>query len=211
MAYITSKYHNLGGIILGQRDELVEILQKSGAHPAWGVKHCTRVYLLAKELAGSLDLDDEILYFAAMLHDIGRTPRYALPNVDHALRSKGVAANLLNKMAFPTSKVPLVLEAIEYHMYYSEPGKSDESIFLRDADILDNLGNIGLMRLFSLIGKDELIQKPEDALERARIFAEALPNKVHTKPGKRIAVKRREEILRFLTGIKRQTDEYAYI
>lgn len=194
-----------------QRNELVEIIQKSGVHPAWGVKHCTRVYLLAKELASPLELDDEILYFAAMLHDIGRTPRYALSNVDHALRSKGVAANLLNKMAFPADKIPFVLEAIEYHMYYSEPGKSDESIYLRDADILDNLGNIGLMRLFSLIGKDELIQKPEDALERARIFAEALPNKVYTKAGKRIAVKRREEMLRFLTGLKRQTDEYACI
>ncbi|MPN62199.1 hypothetical protein SDC9_209946 [bioreactor metagenome] len=158
-----------------------------------------------------MSLDDEILYIASMLHDIGRYPAYALANIDHPLRSKGVASNILQRMAFPTLKIPLVLEAIETHMYYSEPGRSDEAVYLRDADILDNLGNIGLMRLFSLIGYDDLINTPEDALERARTFAEALPNKVHTKAGRRLAVKRREEMLRFLSGIKRQTTEYAKV
>ena len=196
---------------MGQREEIIQLINKSGAHSAWGVKHCTRVYLLAKELSSHLELDDEILFFAAMLHDVGRYPAYALNNVDHALRSKGVASNILQRMAFPSEKLPVVLEAIEYHMYYSEPGRSDEAIYLRDADILDNLGNIGIARLFSLIGHDEFIRTPGDALERARTFAEALPNKVYTRSGKRIAVKRREEMLRFLTGLKKQTSEYAYI
>ncbi|MEL1135980.1 HD domain-containing protein [Desulfitobacterium sp. THU1] len=196
---------------MGQHEELIQIINKSGAHHAWGVKHCTRVYLLAKELAAPIDLDDEVLYYSALLHDIGRYPAYALANVDHSLRSKGVAANILQRMAFPSHKIPIVLEAIESHMYYSEPGRSDEALYLRDSDILDNLGNIGLTRLFSLIGQDELIRTPEDAIDRARIFAEALPNKVSTKTGKRLAVKRREEILRFLSGIKKQTSEFAYI
>ena len=196
---------------MGQREELLHMIKNSGAHSAWGVKHCQRVYLLAKELSDHLELDDEILYFSALLHDTGRYPAYALANVDHSLRSKGVAANILQRMAFPSEKLPIVLEAIEYHMYYSEPGRSDEAVYLRDADILDNLGNIGITRLFSLIGQDDLISTPEDALERARTFAEALPNKVYTKTGKRLAVKRREEMLRFLSGIKKQTAEFAYI
>lgn len=194
---------------MNQREEIYQIINKSGAHPAWGVKHCTRVYHLAQELSQHLSLDEEVLYYSAMLHDTGRYPVYALPNVDHALRSKGVAMNILQRMAFPQNKIPKVLEAIELHMYYSEPGRSDEAVYLRDSDILDNLGNIGLMRLFSLIGQDELIQTPEDAIDRARTFAEALPNKVHTKSGRRLAVKRREEILRFLAGIKKQTSEFA--
>lgn len=196
---------------MGQREEIIQIINKSNAHPAWGLNHCKRVYLLAKELSQHLELDDEILYFSAMLHDTGRYPAYALANVDHCLRSKGVAANILQRMAFPSEKLPLVLEAIEYHMYYSEPGRSDEAVYLRDSDILDNLGNIGITRLFSLIGQDDLIRTPEDALERARTFAEALPNKVYTKTGKRLAVKRREEMLRFISGIKKQTAEFAII
>lgn len=196
---------------MGQREEIIHIINNSGAHPAWGLKHCQRVYLLAKELSEPLELDDEILYFSAMLHDTGRYPAYALANVDHCLRSKGVAANILQRMAFPNDKLPIVLEAIEYHMYYSEPGRNYEAVYIRDADILDNLGNIGITRLFSLIGQDELICTPEDALERTRTFAEALPNKVYTKTGKRLAVKRREEMLRFLSGIKKQTAEFAYI
>lgn len=196
---------------MSQREEIFQIINKAGAHPAWGVQHCTRVYHLAKELSQNLTLDDDVLYFSAMLHDIGRYPAYALSNVDHPLRSKGVAMNILQRMAFPPNKIPKVIEAVELHMYYSEPGRSDEAVYLRDSDILDNLGNIGLMRLFSLIGQDELIQSPEDAMERARTFAEALPNKVYTKNGRRLAVKRREEILRFLAGIKKQTSEYAWL
>ena len=193
------------------RQELIQIVEKSGAHPAWGVKHCFRVYHLAKELSSHLTLDDEVLYAAAMLHDTGKYPIYALKNIDHALRSKGVTANLLQQMMFSTIKLPIVLDAVENHMYYSEPGRSDEAVYLRESDILDNFGNIGLMRLFSLVGQDELILTPENAIDRARLFADALPNKVSTKAGKRLAIKRREETLRFLAGIKRQTSEYAWL
>lgn len=193
------------------RDELVNIVVSSGAHTAIGLKHCLRVYHLANELSQHLNLDDEILFTASMLHDLGKYPAYAIPNVDHALRSKGVAANLLQKLSFSPIKLPKVLDAIETHMYYSEPAETDEAIYLRDSDILDNLGNIGLMRLFSLIGQDDVIRSPEDAMERARTLAEALPSKVYTKSGRRLAVKRREEILRFLAGIKRQTAEYAWL
>lgn len=191
------------------QQELIQIVEKSGAHPAWGVNHCFRVYHLAKELSSHLTLDDEILYTAAMLHDTGKYSIYALKNVDHALRSKGVAANILQQLTFSPLKLPIVLDAIENHMYYSEPGRSDEAVYLREADILDNFGNIGLMRLFSLVGQDDLIQTHENAIDRARLFADALPNKVTTKGGKRLAIKRREETLRFLAGIKRQTLEYA--
>jgi uncharacterized protein len=193
------------------RQELIQIVDKSGAHPAWGVKHCFRVYYLAKELSSHLTLDDEVLYTAAMLHDTGKYPIYTLKNIDHTLRSKGVTANLLQQMTFSPIKLPIVLDAVENHMYYSEPGRSDEAVYLRESDILDNFGNIGLMRLFSMVGQDELIQTPENAIDRARLFADALPNKVSTKAGKRLAIKRREETLRFLAGIKRQTLEFAWL
>ena len=193
------------------RQELIQIVEKSGAHPAWGVKHCFRVLHLAKELSNHLTLDEEVLYASALLHDTGKYPVYAIKNIDHALRSKGVAANLLQKMMFSPNKISKVLDAVENHMYYSEPGRSDEAVYIRESDILDNFGNIGLMRLFSLVGQDELIQSPEDAIDRARLFADALPNKVSTKAGKRLALKRREETLRFLAGIKRQTAEFAWI
>lgn len=191
--------------------ELYNILNKSGAHPALGWKHCQRVYHLAKELSQHLTLDEEIIYVAAMLHDTGKYPMYALPNMDHALRSKGIAMNLLKGYQLEHDKLAKILEAIEFHMYYSEPGNSDEAVYVRDANILDNLGNIGIMKIFSLVGYDELLNSPEEALIRIQTFAEALPKKVYSKTGRRIAVKRREEIMRFLAGIKRQTSEYAWI
>lgn len=191
--------------------ELENLVEGSGAHPAWGLNHCLRVFNLAKELSQHLTLDQEILYVAAILHDTGKYPTYALPNIDHSLRSKGIATNVLQRMSFAPTKLSKVLDAIESHMYYSEPGRCDEAVYLRDADILDNLGNVGLMRLFSLVGQDELIQTPEDAVERAKTFAEALPNKAFTRAGRRLAVKRREEMLRFLAGLKRQTADNAML
>lgn len=196
---------------MNYRLDFVQLVKKSGAHPAQGLNHCMRVYHLAKELSQHLMLDDEVLYGAALLHDMGKYPAYALTNMDHALRSKGVALNIMGKSDFPSQKVSSVLDAIENHMYYSEPGRSDEAVYLRDANILDNLGNIGLMRLFSLVDQDDLIFTPDDALERARILAEALPGKTFTKAGRRLAVKRREEMLRFLAGVKRQTTEFAWV
>lgn len=209
LAYIVS--NEKGDKNMDFRKELILIVERSGALSAWGIKHCFRVYHLSKQLSSHLSLDEEILYTAAMLHDIGKSPVYALKNIDHTLRSKGVAANLLQQLMFSAEKLPIVLDAIENHMYYSEPGRSDEAIYIREADILDNLGNIGLMRLFSLVGQDELIHTPDDAIERARLFADALPDKVITKAGKRLAIKRREENLRFLAGIKRQSLEYAWL
>lgn len=191
--------------------DLYNMLNKSGAHPALGWKHCQRVYHQAKELSMHLTLDDEVLYIAAMLHDTGKYPMYVLPNMDHALRSKGIAMNYLKNCPLEQDRLSKILESIEFHMYYSEPGNSDEAVYLRDANILDNLGNIGLMKLFSLVGYDELISTPEEALVRIQTFAEALPKKVYSKTGRRIAVKRREEVMRFLAGIKRQTSEYAWI
>lgn len=193
-------------------EDILKLIKNSDAHPALGWKHCLRVFNLAKELAQQyVILDEEILYIACLLHDIGKYPGYALSNVDHVLRSKGLAANILKKYSFEQNKLSKVLEAIEFHMYYSEPQGSDEAIFLRDANILDSIGNIGIVKIFSLVGYDDLLESPDEAIARIQTFAEALPKKVHTKNGKRIALKRREEMMRFLAGIKKQTSEFAWI
>ncbi len=193
------------------REKVAEFMHKAGTHPAWGINHCQRVYHMVPEISGAYVVDDEVIFAASMLHDVGSYPGYSLAHMDHALRSKGLSGNMLNNWGFPLLKLPLVLDAIENHMFYSEAGKSIEAILLRDSDILDLLGNIGLVRLFSLVGIDEWASTPEEAFERASTFAEALPGKVQTRLAKRIAVKRREESLRFLNGLKRQTVNYKFI
>lgn len=193
------------------REEISKFIRKVGRHPAWGLNHCQRVYHMIPDISGTHVYDDEIVFLAAMLHDVGCYQGYSLPNVDHTLRSKGVASSLLNDLKYPQTKLPIILDAIESHMFYAEPGRSIEAILLRDADILDYLGNIGIMRLFSIVGLDEWAATPEDALERARTFADALPGKVQTRLAKRIAIKRREETMRFFSGLKRQTVNYQFV
>jgi len=196
---------------MDHRENISKFIRKVGLHPAWGFNHCQRVYHMIPEISGTNTYDDEIIFAAAMLHDVGCYPGYALPNVDHTLRSKGVTSNFLNDLNYNQGKLPVVLDAVESHMFYSEPGRSIEAVLLRDADILDYLGNIGILRLLSLVGLDEWAATPEEALDRARTFADALPGKIQTRLAKRIALKRREETLRFLSGLKRQTINYTYV
>ena len=193
------------------RLEVASFIQRVGQNPVWGINHCQRVFHMVPEIAGTHVFDEELVFIAAMLHDLGSYPGYALGNMDHALRSKGLASSYLTELKYPRQKIPFILEAIESHMFYCEPGRSIEAILLRDADILDLLGNIGLMRLFSLVGLDDWASTPEEALERAKAFAEALPGKIQTRLGKRIAVRRREETMRFLNGLKRQTLNFKYV
>ena len=55
-------------------------------HPAWGYGHSKRVYALAKTLARAdkADVDDDVLFAAAMMHDIAAFPNWASADKDHA-------------------------------------------------------------------------------------------------------------------------------
>src|SRR5580700_9634832 len=57
-------------------------------HPAWGFSHSVRDYELARKLAAAdrVVLDDDVLYAAAFLHDVGAFKPYEKADVDHADR-----------------------------------------------------------------------------------------------------------------------------
>ena len=58
-------------------------------HTAWGPAHGRRDYELTLALARAegVTVDDDALYAAAYLHDMGGLPPYALPKGDHGDRS----------------------------------------------------------------------------------------------------------------------------
>ncbi|MBX6764531.1 MAG: HD domain-containing protein, partial [Rubrobacteraceae bacterium] len=53
--------------------EIEALVARAGTHPVWGYAHCLRVYETARSLAREeeLDHDEEALFLAALLHDIG--------------------------------------------------------------------------------------------------------------------------------------------
>jgi len=105
---------------------------------ASGFNHCTRVYHLARELDVA-DYDDDILYAACYLHDL-------VVGEDGYKKSAERAEQILHEVGFPASKISPVVEAILTHW----PGENPQTIeakLLHDANLLDSLGAIGVVRL----------------------------------------------------------------
>lgn len=117
----------------------------------WGISHVRRVLGLIEQIGSGLDYDHHALQYAAYLHDWGAFPRYRLPGVDHALRSREVAENeILPQTGLPDAAKSVILEAIAKHDYRcSEPAESLEALLLREADFLDFLGVVGIVREFA--------------------------------------------------------------
>jgi uncharacterized protein len=115
------------------------------------VAHAKRLQALIREIGAGLDYDAGALTLATYLHDWGAFPRFAQPGMDHALRSRQVAeAEILPNMDLSPAGQAVVLEAIELHDYRNQRRpRSVEALLLREADMLEFLGMIGLAREFA--------------------------------------------------------------
>lgn len=114
----------------------------------WQLSHVRRVLKLIELIGAGLVYDQTAVTIATYLHDWGAYPRFRQPGVEHALRSRQVAETLiLPRMGLPETAVAIILETIAYHDYRDfRPVQSSEALLLREADFLDFLGIIGLVR-----------------------------------------------------------------
>lgn len=169
-------------------------------HPAWGLSHFKRVYDLSLKLAKAekIKIDEEILFAAAYLHDIGAFAPYKKKGIDHAERSSEVCEKILLGAGFPKNKILSVKKVIYGHMFYSEPAESKEAIMFRDADTLDFMGIIGVTRILSIIGIDDWTPDLKSAIELIKRFSNELPSKIRTKKAKNIAKIRQSEMKNYL-------------
>src|SRR5437588_1958473 len=112
---------------------------------AHGWEHVKRVYTLAVSIAEQEGANSFIAGMAALLHDLGRlsddTTRH------HADLSTSLAAELLLPYQLAAETREAILHAIMAHSYSRgiEPYTLEAGI-VRDADRLDSLGAIGILR-----------------------------------------------------------------
>jgi len=135
-------------------EDILELTQQVGE--GWAVAHARRLLVLVWEIGAGLEYDPIALKLAAYLHDWGAFPVYARRWVGHALRSRQVAeADILPRMDLPQPVKQVVLDAIELHDYRDlRPTQSNEAWLLREADMLEFLGMIGMAREFARGPKD---------------------------------------------------------
>ena len=113
--------------------------------PAHGWEHIERVYRLALYVAEQENADAFIVGMAALMHDIGHLSTDK--SLHHADLSMSMAGELLLAYNVSSSTREAILHAIEAHSFSLgiEP-RTLEAKVVRDADRLDSLGAIGILR-----------------------------------------------------------------
>ena len=110
--------------------------------PAWLVNHSVRVYAWAIDLArhDRLQFDPEILYVAALLHDIGLVPAFdrgGCYDIDGAI----AAAGLMRDGGEPEARARIIYDAIALHNDIElPPDSAAEVVLIWDATGVDVTG-----------------------------------------------------------------------
>jgi uncharacterized protein len=113
--------------------------------PAHGWEHIKRVYRLALSIAEHENADPFIVGIAALMHDIGHLSTDK--TLHHANLAKSMASELLLAYNVPVDRQEAILHAIAAHSFSLdvEPHTLEAKV-VRDADRLDSLGAIGILR-----------------------------------------------------------------
>jgi len=170
--------------------------------------HSRRDYVLAKSLAAAdhVTLDDDVLFAAAYLHDMGVASAFEEPKKDHADVGAAKIDIALAKTDFPKAKLDAVRAAIRTHNPDRIPAGA-EARYLHDADILDNLGASGWAWALELVDKKG--GKPTGA-QMAKNFTHTAPLEkgVLTPAGKAELKVRVKEQKAFLDALARESDNF---
>ena len=190
------------------RERLVGYIHTQ-ALPVDKYSHQPRLYALARSLAGNLVYDDDVLFAAAWIHDLGvfvghrPTELAALAAWDHIAYVDRHAPQILSELGFPKDKISLVLAAVRTHLPLSEP-ETVEGVLLRDADLLEQLGAVGILRIVSKVGRDTRFIRFSDAVATLRNNLNDLPGKLKLETAREAAVSRVEVLRCFLEGAVRE-------
>jgi uncharacterized protein len=173
------------------------------AQPVDKLSHQPRLYALTRAVGAGQRYDDDVVFAAAWLHDlgvfIGHRPEdpEALAKWDCAAYAMARTPEILAWLRFPAEKIPSVVEAIRTHQPQETP-TTIEGIILRDADILEQLGATAILRTVCKIGRDTRFQTFPDALRILRRNAETLPDQLRLAAAQSLAGPRLEALRLFL-------------
>ncbi|MEP2532975.1 HD domain-containing protein [Shimia sp.] len=204
--------------MIALRDSLRRIVMDHMAQdPAHDLAHLDRVWRTAEQIA----LDDDsvalrVLMAACYLHDLVNLPKDAPNRAQASTLAAKQAAPILTDLGFCEPEIASACHAIAAHSYSAGiPPETPEARILRDADRLDALGAIGIARCFVVSGAlNRPLYDPEDPFATARPLNDGqfaldhwpvkllrLPDDMMTDTGRKIALTRRADMLRFARSL----------
>lgn len=198
----------------GWRERVIEYI-RSEALPVDKFGHMPRLYALAVRLGAGMEFDDDVVFAAAWMHDLGvflghrPSDPAELARWDHVPFTVARSRELLAGWGFPAEKLDAVAEAIRTHQPNDEPD-STEAILLRDADILEQLGAVGALRALVKIGRDTRFPTYTSVLPVLRKAANELPGKLRLKAARELAAPRVEFLQQLIARIEEEADGMLY-
>lgn len=196
------------------RDALAVFIREQ-ARPIDKYGHQPRLYDLARIIAGSSDYDDDVLYAAAWLHDlgvfIGHRPEdpAMLERWDSLAYAIDRVPDILVSVHFPANKIEQVVEAIRTHQPTGKP-VTVEAVILRDADILEQLGAVGVMRTVCKIGRDTRFTTFTSAVAALRRALRTLPSQLSLDIAREMAESRIRVMELFLDAVDAESRESLF-
>jgi uncharacterized protein len=188
---------------------------RANANPPDKFGHQPRLYRLAVEIAAGRPFDDDVVFAAAWMHDlgvfIGHRPEdiAALIRWDMIAYAVKTVPGLLERFGFPPSKIPAVIQVIQNHAPAFTP-PSFEAEIIRDADILEQLGSIGICRTAAKVGRDTRFANFTDAAKALRKNLDTLPSQLRLESARRLAAPRISVLRAFLESLENEAAGCEY-
>jgi uncharacterized protein len=197
------------------RERLIAYLREQ-AKPEHKFGHQPRLYALTQQIAASLagrEYQDDVVFAAVYLHDlgvfVGHRPEdpAALAKWDNVRYACEQTPQVLERIGFPAEKIAAVVACIGQHLPKDEP-QSLEATVLRDADILEQLGAIGILRTVTKVGSDTRFHTFEDARASLQRALETLPGMIHLDAARELAKPRIAAMREFLVSLAEEAKEH---
>ena len=190
-------------------DELKERIQPffEGVNSCHDFSHTERVRNLALQIGEKEGADLEIINVAALLHDIARKEQdESNGKICHAIRGAELAKKVLEELEYDPDKIQQIIHCIATHRCRDENNRPEsiEAKVLFDADKLDAIGGIGILRAASFSGHigakvhNEKVHannakdysKDDTAFREFLVKLSKIKDKILTSSGKQIAEER---------------------
>jgi uncharacterized protein len=196
------------------RQSVVEYI-RAEARPEDKFGHQPRLYALARKIGQEMQYDDDILFAAAWMHDLGVFSGHRpadpeqLSSWDHVPYTIRRSRELLAEWGFPLEKLQGVAEAIRNHQAKDEP-TTVEGTLLRDADILEQLGAIGILRATVKVGRDTRYSNFSAIMPVLNQAINHLAHQTRLIPSKAMAESRAQMLRSFLAAVHEEAGDLLH-